>query len=115
MLRGKTARILFVALAVVLMSLQFFAPTQTFASAQKSEVASCGESEHQQKQKVAPALRSRDRNRDEDLVPDAPSRALLECDPAAGRPLSAPGAASLRTSSRSSTAPSPAALQVFRC
>ncbi|WP_405923682.1 hypothetical protein [Streptomyces sp. NBC_00035] len=114
MFRGKKARTLFVVLATVLMSLQFFAPTQVFASAQKSEVASCGESEHQQKQKVAPALRSRDRSRDEDLVPEAPARALLASDPAAGHPLVAPRETSVRTS-RSSAGHSPAALQVFRC
>ncbi|MFD6305739.1 hypothetical protein ACFWFF_22160 [Streptomyces sp. NPDC060223] len=103
------------AFATILMSLQFFAPVQTFASAQKNEIASCGESEHQQKQKLAPPLRSRDRNRDEDLVPESPSRALLECDPAAAHPLATPDADFLRTPSRPSTALSPATLQVFRC
>ncbi|MFJ2830101.1 hypothetical protein ACIPC1_21510 [Streptomyces sp. NPDC087263] len=103
------------ALATILMSLQFFVPIETFASAQKNEIVSCGESEHQQKQKVAPPLRSRDRNRDEDPLPESPSRALLECDPAAGHPLGTPDAAFLRTSSRSSTALSPATLQIFRC
>ncbi|MFE9769370.1 hypothetical protein ACFYPC_33440 [Streptomyces sp. NPDC005808] len=115
MFRGKTVRTLFVVFAAVLMSLQFFTPTQAFASPQKSEVSSCGESEYPQKQKVAPPLRSRDRSREEDLVPEEPSRALLECDPAAGHPLATPDPAFLRTSSRSSTALSPATLQVFRC
>ncbi|MFI6333569.1 hypothetical protein [Streptomyces sp. NPDC050535] len=113
--RGKTARTLFVAFAAVLMSLQFFAPTQAFASAQKSEVVvACGESEQPQKQKAAPPLRSRDRSRDDALVPDAPSRALLASDPAAGHPLRPPGAASVHHS-RPSTDRSPAVLQVFRC
>ncbi|MFJ4832544.1 hypothetical protein ACIP79_21985 [Streptomyces sp. NPDC088747] len=113
--RGKTARTLFVAFAAILMSLQFFAPTQAFASVQKSEaVVACGESEQPQKQKAAPSLRSRDRSRDDDLVPDAPARALLASDPAAVHPPAPPGDASVHPS-RSSTGRCAAVLQVFRC
>jgi hypothetical protein len=99
-------------LAAVLISLQLFAPTEAFASAHRGEVVSCAEAEHPHK--VAPPLGARQRTRDEDLVPDTPPRALLASDPAASYAPLAPAAAHPRTS-RSSTARSPAALQVFRC
>jgi hypothetical protein len=112
MIRGTTARTLFLVLAAVLMSLQLFAPTEAFATAHRGEVVSCGEAEHPQK--VAPPLGARQRIRDEDLVPEAPARTLLESDPAASYP-SAPPTVSHHPTSRSSTAHSPAVLQVFRC
>ncbi|MER6367524.1 hypothetical protein [Streptomyces mirabilis] len=112
MLRGTTARPLYVVLAAVLISLQLFAPTEAFASAHRGEVVSCAEAEHPHK--VAPPLGARQRTRDEDLVPDTPPRALLASDPAASYAPLAPASAHPRTS-RSSTAHSPAALQVFRC
>jgi len=114
MMRSATPRTRFVVLAAVLMILQFFAPIHAFASTQKNETVSCCESEHQEKQKVAPPLRSRDRSREEDPLPEAPARALLASDPAAEHPPAPPGEGSVPPS-RSSTAHSPAALQVFRC
>lgn len=112
MLRGTTARTLFVVLAAVLISLQLFAPTESFASAHKGEVASCAEAEHPQK--AAPPLGARRQVRDEDLVPETPARALLAGDPAATYPPASLTAAHPRTS-MASTALSPAGLQVFRC
>jgi hypothetical protein len=118
MLRGTTCRALFVVLAAVLVSLQFFAPTEAFASAHRGEVVACGEAEHPNK--VTPPLSARQRTRDEDLVPETPARALLESDPAAAHPSASPLAPHSRATarpgaSRSSAAHSLAALQVFRC
>ncbi|WP_330308018.1 MULTISPECIES: hypothetical protein [unclassified Streptomyces] len=113
MLRGTTARTLFVVLAAVLIALQLFTPTESFASAHKGEVASCAEAEHPQK--AAPPLGARRHVRDEDdLVPETPARALLAGDPAEAYPPASLTAAHPRTS-MASTALSPAGLQVFRC
>lgn len=118
MLRGTTARTLYVVLAAVLIGLQLFGPTESFASAHRGETVSCGEAEHPHK--VAPPLGARQRTRDEDLVPETPARALLATDQATSPPPAPPHSADSRSAarhraSRSSSAHSPAALQVFRC
>jgi len=140
MLRGKTARLLFTLVATALLALQLFAPTASFASAHTlhaptakvpavsksggkneyaagiadevtAEIVTCGEDDHT----GAPTgpLRTRDRNR---AVADSPSEppvlVLLTCGSTNG--LTAARAVPYRAS-RSSTAHSPAALQVFRC
>ncbi|MEU8978074.1 hypothetical protein [Streptomyces sp. NPDC048309] len=112
MLRGTTARTLFMVLAAVLISLQLLCPDDSFASAHRGEVASSAEAEHPHK--VAPPLGARQRIRDEDLVPEPPTRALLESDPAGTYP-PAPLTATHPRTSRSSVDHSPAGLQVFRC
>lgn len=132
MLRGKTARTVLALITTVLLALQFFAPTTSFASAHTARHAEakaqplltlggkalrtetitfrdCGAAGTP----TAP-LRLRDRYRVADCGPEAPERPLLAQDPAAVSTSVAPGAAHHRTS-RSSTAHSPAALQVFRC
>lgn len=112
MFRGTTARTLFLMLAAVLLSLQPLAPAESFASAHRGEVVACAESEHPHK--VAPAQGTRRRVPDEDLDPGPPALAPQESDPAAGhRP--APLRAAHPSTSRASTAHSPAGLQVFRC
>ncbi|MHA5050462.1 hypothetical protein [Streptomyces sp. SD15] len=116
MLRGTTARTLYLVLAAVLISLQLFAPTESFASAHKGDVVSCGDAEHPQK--TAPPLGARQRAGDEDLVPETLARVMVESDPAAANPLPSRSAAhhpGASRSSRSSTVHSPEALQVFRC
>ncbi|WP_406174584.1 hypothetical protein [Streptomyces sp. NBC_00996] len=112
MLRGTTARTLYVVLAAVLISLQLFAPTEAFASAHRGEVAACAEAEHPHK--VAPPLGARRQIRDEDLVPETSARALLASDLAGTYP-PVPLTASHPRTSRSSIDHSPAGLQVFRC
>ena len=132
MFRGKTARTVVTLLTAVLFALQFFAPTATFATAHTARHAEakaqpgfklsgkalrtetitfrdCGASGT-----PSAPLRLRDRLRTADCGPETPARPLLTPDPTAVRTSVAPGAAHHRTS-RSSTAHSPAALQVFRC
>ncbi|MET7486599.1 hypothetical protein [Streptomyces sp. NPDC005538] len=132
MFRGKTVRTVITLLTAVLLALQFFTPSASFASAHTARHA---EAKAQPGPKLAgKALRAetvtfrdcgatgnpttplllRDRYRTADCGPEAPERPLLAQDPAAVRTPVAPGAAHHRTS-RSSTAHSPAALQVFRC
>lgn len=132
MFRGTTARTVVALLASVLLALQFFAPTASFAPAHTARHA---EAKAQPGSKLTGKalrtesvtfrdcgatgnptvpLRPRDRYRTADTGPEEPERPLLAQDPAALRTPVAAGAAHHRTS-RSSTAHSPAALQVFRC
>lgn len=132
MFRGKTARTVVMLLTAVLFALQFFASGESFAPAHTARHA---EAKTQPGLKLSGKalraetitfrdcgasgtptvpLRLRDRYRSADCGPETPERPLLTEDPAAVRTSVAPGAAHHRTS-RSSTAHSPAALQVFRC
>ncbi|MFD3497333.1 hypothetical protein ACFWWT_01350 [Streptomyces sp. NPDC058676] len=130
MFRGTTVRNMVAMLAAVLLALQFFAPTASFASAHTIRHAEAKaqlgtkpygkalRDESATHRQCDPAgdptgpLRSRDRHRAVDFAPAGPERPLLAQDPAAVRTSVVPGAFRL---SRSSTAHSPAALQVFRC
>lgn len=130
MFRGTTVRTVLAALAAALLALQFFAPTECFASAytprQVEAKAQTGtklsgkalRDEAATKRHCNPAgdptgpLRTRDRHRAVDFAPEGPERPLLAQDPADVR---TPVARGDFTLSRSSTAHSPAALQVFRC
>jgi hypothetical protein len=132
MFRGKTARILVTLLTAVLLALQLCAPTTSFASAHTVRHAEAKAQPALKAGGKAPRsetityrdcgaagtptvpLRLRDRYRPADCGPETPERPLLTQDPAAVRTQVAPGAARHRTA-RSSTAHSPAALQVFRC
>jgi len=132
MFRGKTARSVVTLLTAVLLALQFFAPTTSFASAHTVRHAEAKAQPAPKAGIKAPRsetitfrdcgaagtptvpLRLRDRFRTVDCGPETPERPLLRQDPAAFRTPVAPGAAHHRTA-RSSTAHSPAALQVFRC
>ncbi|WP_028800756.1 hypothetical protein [Streptomyces sp. 142MFCol3.1] len=112
MLRGRTARTLFTALAAMLILLQVVGPAETFASAHRGETVACAGTEHPHK--AAPAPGARRHARDEDLVPEPPSHPLSVDGPAATRS-PAPGAASHPRTPRSPAAHSPEGLQVFRC
>jgi hypothetical protein len=132
MVRGTTVRFVLTILSSVLLGLQLFAPTasaesthQTHVTAAASpetvtakrtdetdEVVTCGDFEHP----TSPTgpLRTRDRHRAlADSTPGPPALVLLAHDVTATPPLAA-RPASLHIS-RSSTAHTPAALQVFRC
>ncbi|MFE9439819.1 hypothetical protein ACFYO2_12520 [Streptomyces sp. NPDC006602] len=130
MFRGTTVRTVVATLAAVLLALQFFAPTASFASAHTARHA---EAKAQPGTKLSgkalrdesvthrqcdPAedptgpLRTRDRHRAVDFAPEGPERPRPAQDQAAAPKPVAPGAFRL---SRPSTAHSPAALQVFRC
>jgi len=132
MFRGRTARTVVTLLTAVFLALPFFAPMESFASAHtvrhaeakaqpglklsgkalRAETISfrdCGASGT-----PTVPMRLHDRFRTVDCGPETPERPLLTQDPAAVRTEVAPGAAHHRTA-RSSTAHSPAALQVFRC
>jgi hypothetical protein len=132
MFRGKTSRTVVTLLTAVLLALQFFAPTTSFASAHTARHA---EAKAQPVLKLSGKalrtetitfrdcgaagtptvpLRLRDRCRTADCGPETPERPPLTQDPAGAHTPAAPGAAHHRTA-RSSTAHSPAALQVFRC
>jgi hypothetical protein len=142
MYRGTTARTVVSILAAVLLALQFFAPTASFASAHtprhveanaqpgtqpsgKSARPGIKLSGKALRDEVAACraghhgdptgpLRTRDRAHPADSAPSAPDRPLLRhIQPKAGEPVR-PGPAHERTS-RSSTSHTPAALQVFRC
>lgn len=130
MFRGTTVRTVLATLAAVLLALQFFAPTECFASAytprQVEAKAQTGfklsgkalRDEAVTNRHCNPSedptgpLRTRDRHRAVDFAPEGPERPLLSQDPADERAPVAHGGFSL---SRPSTAHSPAALQVFRC
>ncbi|MFJ9632444.1 hypothetical protein ACIRU8_32560 [Streptomyces sp. NPDC101175] len=132
MFRGRTARSVVTLLTAVLLALQFFAPTTSFASAHTVRHAEAKAQPAPKAIGKAPRaetitfrdcgaagtptapMRLRDRFRTVDCGPETPERPLLEEDPAAVGTRPAPGAAHHRTA-RSSTAHSPAALQVFRC
>lgn len=132
MFRGTTTRTVVALLAAVLLALQFFAPTASFAPAHTARhveaktqpgfklsgkalrdetvtFRDCGYSGD-----PTGPLRVRDRWRTADSAPQEPERPLLAQDPAGIREPVLPGVAHHRIS-RSSTAHSPAALQVFRC
>ncbi|MFJ8595379.1 hypothetical protein [Streptomyces sp. NPDC093598] len=141
MFRGTTARTVVSILAAVLLALQFFAPTASFASAHTH-----GQTEANAQPGTKPSgkssrpghkpsgkalrdetatcraghhgdptgpLRTRDRFHTADSAPSAPERPLRHIQPTVPEPV-IPGAAHHRTS-RSSTSHTPAALQVFRC
>ncbi|GHG89988.1 hypothetical protein [Streptomyces lanatus] len=131
MFRGTTVRTVVSLLAAVLLALQFFAPSVSFAHAhtvsQAEAKAQPGNKlsgkalrdETLMSRECAPSgdgdptpLRTRDRSRFADCGPTAPDRPPLTRDPASAHAI--PGTALDRTS-RSSTSHSPAALQVFRC
>ncbi|MET9384135.1 hypothetical protein ABZY09_24385 [Streptomyces sp. NPDC002928] len=135
MFRGTTARAVVSLLATVLLTLSFFAPTASFASAHTARHAEAkaqpgfkptGKALRDElvtfrdcTQPGGPAnpFRTRDRHHvttSADSAPQEPERPLLVRDPAAAHRPPEPGIAYHR-SSRSSTAHSPAALQVFRC
>ncbi|MBT2421195.1 hypothetical protein J7F01_11665 [Streptomyces sp. ISL-22] len=134
MFRGTTARTVVSILAAVLLALQFFAPTASFAHvhtvSQAKAKAHPGtklsgkamRDETLTSRLCAPSgqgdptgpLRTRDRLRLADSGPQAPDRPLLTRDPASAHEPPIPGAAHQRTS-RPSTSHAPAALQVFRC
>ncbi|MET9762521.1 hypothetical protein ABZ016_26300 [Streptomyces sp. NPDC006372] len=142
MYRGKTARTVMSILAGVLLALQFFAPTASFASAHTPRKA-----EAKAQHGTEPAgtysrpgikasgkalrdetaacrdghhggptgpLRTRDRFHSTDQAPPAPERTPLRHIPPTAPERSTPGDAHQRTS-RSSASHTPAALQVFRC
>jgi hypothetical protein len=133
MLRGTTTRTALSALAAVLLALQLFAPTVSFAAAHtlghvkaKAEPGNtlkakpvrdkavtyrkCGHAED-----PTGPFRTHDRHRAvTHTVPGAPARPLLGENPAAAYEPERPSARHPRPS-RSFTAHTPAALQVFRC
>ncbi|MFI6013488.1 hypothetical protein ACIBAG_32595 [Streptomyces sp. NPDC051243] len=134
MFRGTTARTAISILAAVLVALQLFAPTASFA---KAHTVSQAEAKAQPGIKLSgkalrdetltahlciPSgdgdptgpLRTRDRLRVADSGPEAPYRPLLTRDPAAKHEPAGSGTAHQRTS-RPSASHTPAALQVFRC
>ena len=131
MVRSTTVRFVLATLSAVLLALQLLAPTASFASAHSAthasapkvtgavavtkradEIVTCGGLEHS-----APPtgpLRTRDRHRvAADSAPEPPARVLLMYDTTASAPTKA--GVTAHHLSRSSTAHSPAALQVFRC
>ncbi|WUH26522.1 hypothetical protein OG800_13250 [Streptomyces sp. NBC_00445] len=131
MLRGTTTRTVGAALAAVLLALQFFAPSASFASA---HTVGHVEAKAQPGSKLSPkaprdgilALRdvscsgdptgpqhTRERNRSLVAWPGAQERPLVAPGATAAHP-TVPRAVQCRTA-RSSTTHSPAALQVFRC
>jgi hypothetical protein len=135
MFRGTTARTVVSLLAAVLLALPFFATTSSFAHAHtmrqvaakaqpgikpsgkpvRDEIVTIRDCSHPGG--PADPLRPRDRHRGTACpasAPQEPERALLALNPAAAHQPSRPGDPYHR-SSRSSTAHSPAALQVFRC
>ena len=135
MFRGTTARTALSLLAAVLLALPFFAPTSSFAHAHtmrqveakaqpgftpsgkpvRDEIVTIRDCGHAGG--PADPLRPRERHRataSAASAPPEPERALLALDPAAAHQPSGP-ASPYHRSSRSSTAHSPAALQVFRC
>ncbi|WDV55208.1 hypothetical protein PV963_35050 [Streptomyces coeruleorubidus] len=142
MRRGTTARTVVSLLAAVLLALQLFAPTASFASAHthreveakaQSGTEPTGASSRPRTKVSGKALRdeiatcraghhrgptgplrTRDRFHNADSAPSAPDRPLLRhISPSAPERVT-PGVAHERTS-RSSASHTPAALQVFRC
>nr|WP_149827180.1 hypothetical protein [Streptomyces tailanensis] len=142
MFRGATARTVVSVLAAVLLALQLFTPSTAFAFAHtarhieakaQSGIQPSGKAPRTGTKLSAKASRdeivncrdtgrhggptgprcTRDRLRTAVCAPEAPERQLRH-DPSAAHDSAGPGAAHHRTS-RSSTAHSPAALQVFRC
>ncbi|MFF5366964.1 hypothetical protein [Streptomyces sp. NPDC013187] len=142
MYRGTTARTVVSILAAVLLALQFFAPTASFASAPthsqveaKAQAGTkpSGTSSRPGHKSLGKALRdetatcrarhhgdptgplrTRDRSHTADLAPPGPERPLQRHIRTTAPEPVRPGAAHDHTS-RSSTSHTPAALQVFRC
>lgn len=134
MFRGATARTVVSFLAAVLLGLQVFASTASFAFAHtarhsvakgqpvlkpsgkalRDEILTSRHCVPSGDGDPTGPLRTRDSLRFADSGPQAPDRPPLSRDPASTREPSIPGAAHQRTS-RSSTSHTPAALQVFRC
>ncbi|BBC32119.1 uncharacterized protein SGFS_034130 [Streptomyces graminofaciens] len=133
MLRRTTIRTAVSALAAVLLALQLFAPTASFAAAHtlrnvmakaepgkalkakpvRDTVVTYRKCDHSE-DPTGP-LRTRDRHRAvAHTVPGEPARPLLGENPAAASEPERPSARHHRTS-RSLAAHTPAALQVFRC
>ncbi|MFI6855209.1 hypothetical protein [Streptomyces sp. NPDC050416] len=140
--RGTTARTVVSLLAAVLLALQLFAPTASFASAHtSSEVEAKAQVGTEPSGKASRPgtklsgkalrdeiancraghhrgptgpLRTRDRFHSTDSAPSAPDRHLLRHIPPTAPDRVTPGVAHERTS-RSSASRTPAALQVFRC
>ncbi|GHF47488.1 hypothetical protein [Streptomyces griseosporeus] len=136
MFRGATARTVIGVLAAVLLALQIFAPTGTFASAHTGRHAEAKALPGVIPQGAAPRdetatphdcgpaggtggtggpVGPRDRHRHADLSPQAPDRPLPVPDPTAAVPRPAVPAAAYSRPSRPSADRTPAALQVFRC
>jgi hypothetical protein len=130
MFRGTTVRTRLALLAAVLLALQFFAPTASFATAHTARhavakaqpaITLSGKTlrdETATHRDCDPAgdptvpLRMPDRHRAVDFAPEGPERpSLAQGSAAVPKPVS-PGAFPL---SRPGAAHSPAALQVFRC
>jgi hypothetical protein len=132
MFRGATARTVISLLAAALLTLQFFAPSASFASvhtarhieakteprnkprveALRDEHVTCGDdgrSEH-----PSSPLRIRDRHRLVHAGPELPERPPLALDPAAPHEPET-RVTPLHQAPRSLTAHTPATLQVFRC
>ncbi|GAB2868875.1 hypothetical protein GCM10027074_40630 [Streptomyces deserti] len=143
MFGGTTARTVVPILAAVLLALQFFAPTASFASAYpvrhveakaqpgtepsgsalRTGVKLSGKALRDESVTCRGAghlanptgpLRTRDRFRAANSVPAAPERPLLTLSPSAVQETVGSGAAHHRTP-RPAKAHTPAALQVFRC
>ncbi|GAA2236829.1 hypothetical protein L0M19_11335 [Streptomyces indiaensis] len=142
MYRGTTARTVVSILAAVLLALQFFAPTASFASAhthsQSEAKAQPGTKPSGMSSRPGPKapgkalrdetatcraghhgdptgpLRTRDRSHTADLTPPGPERPLQRHIRPTAPEAVRPGTAHHHTS-RSSTSHTPAALQVFRC
>jgi|GEM_PF-3113364 len=130
MFRRETTRSVLTLLAAVLLALQFFAPSQSFAAAHtvrqveaKAQPGIKPSSKALRDQWMthrhcdgpggrSGPLRTRDRQRSADCAPEGPEGDLPIADPAAAHEPAAPRAP---RASRPSTAHSPAALQVFRC
>jgi hypothetical protein len=130
MFRGTPVRTALALLAAVLLALQFFAPTASFATAHTARQAEAKaqpgikpsgkplRDETATHRHCDPAgdptgpLRTRDRHRAADLTPERPEHAALTQDPAEAGTQVPAGAFQ---QSRPPTAHSPAALQVFRC
>ncbi|UUU30165.1 hypothetical protein JIX56_09835 [Streptomyces sp. CA-210063] len=132
-MRGTTTRTVLSALAAVLLSLTFFTPTASFAAAHtlghvkaKAEPGNTLTAKPVRDKAVtyrtcAPSqdptgpARTRDRHRTvSQTVPGAPARSPLGENPAAASEPERPSTRYHRAS-RSLTAHTPAALQVFRC
>ncbi|NUP20370.1 MAG: hypothetical protein HOZ81_30655 [Streptomyces sp.] len=134
MFRGTTARTVVSLLAAVLLALQFFAPTASFAHAHtvsqakakaqpgikpsgkalRDETLTSRHCEPSGHGDPTGPLRTRDRHRVADSGPMAPYRPLITQDPASAHEPATAGAAHERPS-RPTAAHTPAALQVFRC
>jgi hypothetical protein len=132
MFRGTKTRTAISLLAALMLALQLFAPTASFASAhtarhaeakteprnkprgaaQRDEYVTCGDGGRHHDPSLP--LRTRDRHRIADSGPQGPERPLLAVDPTGPREPET-RVTSRHQAPRSLTAHTPAALQVFRC